>query len=144
MHKGKDACCASWRDGMGSEYEVTSVRSSRSPLEPGALRSRPSVFGRSRRVRVTALGIFAALVVAAAIVPASALACSKDDTMYLDSFLDATCLQSQTNTTLDAGGGIRLTTNVTPASNAWDTDTDFDTGISFESTPFAPWGTHRE
>lgn len=72
--------------------------------------------------------------------PSPAHACSVDDNNYLESFLDASCVASQTNTTLDAQGGLRLTTNGVPVSTSWDTDTDFDSGITHQSVPFAPVG----
>jgi predicted GH43/DUF377 family glycosyl hydrolase len=73
--------------------------------------------------------------------PGRALACTHDDTHYLDSFVDATCLQAPlTNTSLDALGGLRLATNGTPTTTSWDTDTDFNNGVSFQSTVFPPVG----
>lgn len=74
------------------------------------------------------------------LVPAAASACSTDDTSYLDSFLEQSCLQSTTNTALDAQGGVRLTTNGTPVSTNWDTDTDFDDGVTYSSILFPPFG----
>ena len=44
------------------------------------------------------------------------------------------------NTTLDAQGGLRLTTNGTPGVTPWDTHTDFDNGITFQSVSFPPVG----
>lgn len=76
----------------------------------------------------------------AALAPSAAQACSVDDNNFLESFLDASCIQSQTNTTLDAQGGVRLTTNGTPVSNSWDTDTDFDNGITHQSVNFPAVG----
>jgi len=58
--------------------------------------------------------------------PAPAYACSKDDTAYFDGFLDTTCLLAPlTNTTIDTFGGLRLDTNGTPTTKAWDSDPDF-------------------
>ena len=67
------------------------------------------------------------------LVPAAASACSIDDTNYLESFLDTSCVQTLTNTALDAQGGVRLTTNGDASATTWDTDTDFDTGVTFLS-----------
>jgi predicted GH43/DUF377 family glycosyl hydrolase len=71
--------------------------------------------------------ILALLVPLAVLVMAApAHACSRDDTTYLDAFLDAGCLeQPLTSTTLDAFGGLRLTTNGTPETRSWDSETDF-------------------
>lgn len=75
-----------------------------------------------------------------ALSPAPAHACSVDDNNFLEAFLDASCIQSQTNTTLDAQGGVRLTTNGSAGTTTWDTDTQFDSGVTFEAVPFAPVG----
>ena len=73
--------------------------------------------------------------------PARAFACSHDDSNYFETFVDATCLQAPLdNTTLDALGGLRLATNGTPASTTWDTDTDFKTGVTYQTQPFPPVG----
>jgi predicted GH43/DUF377 family glycosyl hydrolase len=73
--------------------------------------------------------------------PARALACSHDDSNYFETFVDATCLQAPLdNTTLDALGGLRLATNGTPASTTWDTDTDFNTGVTYQTQLFPPVG----
>lgn len=89
----------------------------------------------SRRAVVVAVALVALAV------PGKALACSHDDTHYFESFVDATCLQAPlTNTTLDAQGGLRLATNGVPSLTTWDTDTDFNNGITFQSTPFPPVG----
>jgi hypothetical protein len=70
-----------------------------------------------------------------------AFACSKDDTSYLDGFLDTNCLETPlTNTVLDTFGGLRLTTNGTPVSSTWETASDFDNGISWQSKTIAPVG----
>jgi hypothetical protein len=45
-----------------------------------------------------------------------------------------------TNTTLDALGGLRLATNGTSFVTPWDTDTDFDNGVSYQSQLFPPVG----
>jgi predicted GH43/DUF377 family glycosyl hydrolase len=80
-------------------------------------------------------------VVVALAAPSLAQACSKDDAVFYETFLDTSCLQLPlTNTTLDALGGLRLTTNGTAAVTAWDTDLDFDNGITHESVLFAPVG----
>ena len=73
--------------------------------------------------------------------PGRAAACSHDDTSYFETFLDTSCLQLPlTNTTLDALGGLRLTTNGTPATTSWNTDADFDNGVTYSSTLFGPLG----
>jgi predicted GH43/DUF377 family glycosyl hydrolase len=78
---------------------------------------------------------------AALIAPGRAAACSHDDTAYFETFLDASCLQTPlSNTTLDALGGLRLVTNGTPVTTAWDTDTDFVNGINFQATLFPSVG----
>ena len=78
---------------------------------------------------------------AALAAPARALACSHDDSNYFETFVDATCLQSPlSNTTLDALGGLRLATNGTPTSTKWETDTDFNAGVSYQSQLFPPVG----
>src|SRR5215208_7490417 len=87
----------------------------------------------------------AAVVLAALIItiaaPATAHACSKDDTAYFDGFLDSSCLLAPLDdTTIDTFGGLRLTTNGAPATTAWDTDAELDDGISHQGTPFAPVG----
>jgi predicted GH43/DUF377 family glycosyl hydrolase len=70
----------------------------------------------------------AAVAISLAAAPA-ALACSKDDTAYFDTFLDSTCLKTPLqNVALDPLGGIRLATNGTPTAATWDTDTEFGTG----------------
>src|SRR6266700_3009220 len=88
-----------------------------------------------RRV-VVALAVLCALAF-----PGRAIACSHDDTSYFETFVDTSCLQLPlTNTTLDALGGLRLATNGTPASTTWDTDTDFNNGVSYQSQLFPPLG----
>jgi len=44
------------------------------------------------------------------------------------------------NTTLDALGGLRLTTNGTAVSTPWNTEIDFDNGVNFQATLFPPIG----
>src|SRR5215475_12182670 len=89
--------------------------------------------------RAIVFAIFVALV--GLVAPGVAKACSKDDATFYETFLDTTCLQSPlTNTTLDALGGLRLATNGVPTTTSWDTDTDFNTGISYQSTTFGPVG----
>ncbi len=74
-------------------------------------------------------------------VPETAFACSRDDSNYFETFVDTSCLQPPlTNTTLDALGGLRLGTNGTPFTTTWDTDTDFNTGVSYQSQLFPPVG----
>lgn len=73
--------------------------------------------------------------------PARALACSHDDSNYFETFVDATCLQAPlNNTTLDALGGLRLATNGTAVSTKWDTDTEFNNGVTYQTHPFPPVG----
>jgi predicted GH43/DUF377 family glycosyl hydrolase len=81
------------------------------------------------------------VVVCALAAPSSAYACSHDDSNYYETFVDATCLkQPLTNTTLDALGGLRLSTNGNPLTSTWDTDADFNNGISYQSLLFPPVG----
>jgi predicted GH43/DUF377 family glycosyl hydrolase len=78
---------------------------------------------------------------AAMLLPAAGQACSRDDAVFYETFVDTSCLQLPLlNTTLDAQGGLRLTTNGVAAANTWDTETDFDTGITFQNVPFPPVG----
>jgi predicted GH43/DUF377 family glycosyl hydrolase len=87
------------------------------------------------------LAVIPALLLLALVAAGRAAACSHDDTTYYETFLDTSCLQAPlANTTLDALGGLRLTTNGTPVATAWDTDTDFDSGINFQATLFPPLG----
>jgi predicted GH43/DUF377 family glycosyl hydrolase len=79
-------------------------------------------------------------VLLAALLPGPATACSVDDTTYFESFLDASCVQSTTNTSVDALGGLRLNTDGAASSTAWDSDADFDSGITYQSTAFPPVG----
>ncbi len=82
-----------------------------------------------------------ALVLGALFAPHAAQACSKDDAVFYETFLDTSCLQVPlTNTTLDSLGGLRLTTNGVPSTTAWNTDTEFTNGINYQSTLFAPVG----
>ena len=75
------------------------------------------------------------------IVPGRAAACSHDDTAYFETFLDTSCLQLPlSSTTLDALGGLRLTTNGTVVTTPWDTDIDLDSGVNFQATLFPPVG----
>ena len=83
-------------------------------------------------------GLFAAA--AMLLVPLSQ-ACSRSDTLFYETFLDVSCLQQPlVNTTLDAQGGLRLTTNGTAGVTAWDTDTDFTNGITHQGVTFPPIG----
>ena len=89
-----------------------------------------------RRRFVLLLVVFVALVV-----PGRALACSRDDSNYFETFVDASCLQLPlSNTTLDAMGGLRLATNGAPTAATWDTDTDFANGVTYQSQLFPPIG----
>ena len=75
------------------------------------------------------------------IAPGRAVACSHDDTAYFETFLDTSCMQLPlSSTTLDALGGLRLTTNGTAVTTPWDTDADFDGGVNFQATLFPPVG----
>jgi predicted GH43/DUF377 family glycosyl hydrolase len=84
----------------------------------------------------------AAIAVAATLLaPSVAEACSRDDGVFYETFIDATCLEAPlTNTTLDALGGLRLTTNGVPSVTPWDSDADFDTGVTYQSVLFPPFG----
>ena len=73
--------------------------------------------------------------------PGRAFACSRDDSNYFETFVDTGCLQQPlTNTTLDALGGLRLATNGAPFMTTWDTNTDFNSGVSYQSQLFPPFG----
>jgi predicted GH43/DUF377 family glycosyl hydrolase len=73
--------------------------------------------------------------------PGSAYACSRDDSNYYETFVDTSCLQQPlNNTTLDALGGLRLATNGAPFTTTWDTNTDFNTGVNYQSQLFPPIG----
>lgn len=87
-------------------------------------------FARAVAISTALLALFAA----------GAQACSKDDNNYLDSFLDVTCVETSSNVTLDAAGGLRLATNGTAMSTAWDTDFEFDNGATHQTSLFAPVG----
>src|SRR5438034_193907 len=80
------------------------------------------------------------VVLCALAAPGSAYACSHDDSNYYETFVDTSCLQPLSNTTLDALGGLRLATNGTPLTTTWDTDTDFNTGVTYQSQLFPPLG----
>src|SRR5215471_5748082 len=81
------------------------------------------------------------VVVVALAVPGRAMACSRDDANYFETFVDTTCLQSPlTNTALDAQGGLRLVTNGNPLTSTWDMDTDFNNGVTYQSQLFPPVG----
>src|SRR4029453_12330988 len=88
------------------------------------------------------LSVLAGLIAAAAMVlPPLSQACSRSDTLFYETFLDVSCLQQPlVNTTLDAQGGLRLTTNGTPGVTSWDTDTDFANGITHQGVVFPPVG----
>src|SRR5262245_6390969 len=86
----------------------------------------------------TCAAVFAAIVLTA---PAVGQACSRDDSVFYETFLDLTCLQQPlTNTTFDALGGLRLTTNGAPTTATWDSQTDFDNGITYESVTYPSVG----
>src|SRR5215469_9141935 len=71
--------------------------------------------------------------------PSFAQACSVSDTAYLDSFTDSSCLEPPlTNVAIDALGGLRLANNGIPSTATWDTDTDFNSGISYQGKVFPP------
>ena len=85
--------------------------------------------------------VVALVFLCALLLPGRAFACSHDDSNYFETFVDSSCLQVPlTNTTLDALGGLRLVTNGTPFVTPWDTDTDFDNGVSYQSQLFPPVG----
>ncbi|HEU4943467.1 MAG TPA: hypothetical protein VFT18_09385, partial [Gaiellaceae bacterium] len=89
------------------------------------------------RLAVSA-AVAAALVLSA---PSVAQACSRDDSVFYETFIDLTCLQEPlTNTTFDALGGLRLTTNGTPTATTWDSQTDFDSGVTHESVTYPSVG----
>jgi len=91
----------------------------------------------SRRIVI----VVAVAFVCALALPGRASACSHDDSNYFETFVDTSCLQLPlNNTTLDALGGLRLATNGTPTTSTWDTDSDFNNGISYQSTLFPPFG----
>ena len=91
---------------------------------------------RMRRRLVILLVVFVALAV-----PGRAAACSRDDASYFETFVDTTCLQAPlTNTALDAQGGLRLVTNGNPLTSTWDMDTDFNSGVTYQSQLFPPVG----
>src|SRR5215204_1921704 len=82
--------------------------------------------------------VFTALLLNA---PAVAQACSRDDSVFYETFIDLTCLeQPLTNTTFDALGGLRLTTNGMSAATTWDSHTDFDNGVAHESVTYPSVG----
>ena len=62
------------------------------------------------------------------VAPASAGACASDNTSYLDSFPDVTCLlpASLTGTEIDGDGGLRLSTGGAATATTWDTPAQFD------------------
>jgi predicted GH43/DUF377 family glycosyl hydrolase len=73
--------------------------------------------------------------------PAESQACSRDDSVFFETFIDVTCVQQPlTNTTFDALGGLRLTTNGTSTATTWDSHTDFDSGVTHESVTYPPVG----
>jgi len=60
------------------------------------------------------------------IVPAGAWACAADQTSYLDSFPDASCLLLGAGAQIDADGGLRLQTGGSASPTTWDTPAQFD------------------
>ena len=73
--------------------------------------------------------------------PAETHACSRDDSVFFETFIDVTCVQQPlTNTTFDALGGLRLTTNGTSTATTWDSHTDFDSGVTHDSVTYPPVG----
>jgi predicted GH43/DUF377 family glycosyl hydrolase len=86
--------------------------------------------------------LLAAVIAAVALIgPSAAQACSRDDSVFYETFIDTSCLQLPlTNTTLDALGGLRLTTNGAPSVTPWDSNTDFDAGVTYQSVLFPPVG----
>src|SRR5512132_531523 len=83
-------------------------------------------------------GLFAA---AAMLLAPLSQACSRSDTLFYETFLDVSCLQQPlVNTTVDAQGGLRLTTNGTAGVTAWDADTDFTNGVTHQGVTFPPIG----
>ena len=86
--------------------------------------------------------LLAGLCAAAAMVLAPlSQACSRSDTLFYETFVDVSCVQQPlVNTTLDAQGGLRLTTNGTAGVTAWDTDTDFASGVTHQGVAFPPIG----
>ena len=88
-----------------------------------------------------ALGTAVLAAAACLALPTAGWACSTDGTAHFETFLDTSCLQTPLlNTELGALGGLRLTTNGTPVSMLWDTDAEFDGGITHETVPFPPVG----
>jgi predicted GH43/DUF377 family glycosyl hydrolase len=85
--------------------------------------------------------LIAVAALVALLAPSPAGACSHDDTAYFETFVDTSCLESPlSSTTLDAQGGVRLATNGVPVTTPWDSDTDFDGGVNFQSIVFPPLG----
>ena len=70
--------------------------------------------------------VLGALVAALLAAPSSAGACASDQTSYLDSFPDATCLLLGAGTEIDADGGLRLKTGGATTAAVWDTPAQFD------------------
>src|SRR5215216_6195581 len=95
-----------------------------------------TIAGTAHALRTAALAAVCCLAL-----PGTAWACSTDASAHFETFLDTTCLQTPlVNTELGALGGLRLTTNGTPISTLWDTDTQLDGGIAHESVLFPPVG----
>ena len=93
------------------------------------------------RVRDRAFGAAILVASAALLAPSTAAACSRDDTAWFETFVDTSCLVAPlSSTTLDALGGLRLVTNGAPVTTAWETDTHFADGVTWETSTFAPVG----
>ena len=93
--------------------------------------------GRMHRLSLLA-AVFAAVALAG---PSLGQACSRDDGVFYETFIDTTCIQLPlNNTTLDAMGGLRLTTNGVSTATSWDTDADFDHGVTYQNGTFPPIG----
>ena len=85
--------------------------------------------------------LIAVIAFLALVAPGRANACSHDDTAYFETFVDTSCLELPlTSASLDAQGGVRLATNGEPVTTSWETDTDFDGGVNFQSIVFPPLG----
>src|SRR5262245_989261 len=115
------------RAGASRKRSASTPRCGAEPLPP-----------RSMRRFLLIAGLFAA---AAMLMAPLSQACSRSDTLFYETFLDLSCLQQPlVNTTLDAQGGLRLTTNGTPGTTAWDTDADFTNGVTHQGVTFPPVG----
>jgi predicted GH43/DUF377 family glycosyl hydrolase len=85
------------------------------------------------------LATLAAAVVATLALPGVAAACSRDDRSWFDGFPDDSCLLGgYTNVETDTLGGLRLGTNGSPVTATWNTRTELEDGLTYESELFAP------